>query len=132
MDRGVTIAVSAVGIHLLAHSAHGFVHEMVPVRLTPLQLAVIVGVVFFGPLLGVGLLFRDYLRRGSALLMLTGVLAFVVEVGWHFVVPNPDNVAHVHEAQLAFGTTAVLSVLTDVVLVVAGMSVWRDDWMDVR
>jgi hypothetical protein len=123
MDWRVTITVAAVGIHLLAHLAHGIVHGLIPVWVTPVQLAVVVGVVFLGPLVGVGLLLRDYQRWGSVLIMLTGVAAFAVEVGWHFIVPNPDNVAHVHEAQLAFGMTAVLSVLTDSFVAIAGVSV---------
>jgi hypothetical protein len=60
MDRRVTITVAAVGVHLLAHLAHGIVHGLIPVWLMPVQLAAVVGVVFLGPLVGVGLLFRDY------------------------------------------------------------------------
>lgn len=62
MDRRVTITVAAMGVHLLAHLAHGIVHGLIPVWLIPVQLAVVVGVVFLGPLVGVGLLLRDYRR----------------------------------------------------------------------
>jgi hypothetical protein len=127
MDRRVTITVAAVGVYVLVHLAHGIVHGLIPVWLLPVQLAVVVGIIFGGPLIGVGLLLRDYQRWGSVLVMLTGGVAFGAEVGWHFVIPNPDNIAHVHEAQLAFGTTAVLAVLTDAVVVLAGMNVWRDE-----
>lgn len=127
MDRRVTITLSAVGIHLLAHFPHGYAHELADVGLTQVQLVVVPGVVLLGPLLAVGLLLRGYRRWGSTLLMLTGVLAFGVEGAWHFLLPNPDYVLHVHEAQFAFGTTAVLLLLADAVVVIAGMSVWRDE-----
>jgi|AntRauTorcE11898_2_1112593.scaffolds.fasta_scaffold43752_2 hypothetical protein len=120
----VTVVVTA---HLLVNAAHGLVHWVIPVALTPFQFGYVLVVVGCGPLVAL-----RYARRGSealagAVLAASMVGSLLFGVAFHFVLSTPDHVHavpvgawHVH-----FEWTAVASAIVDAVGAVVGVRIWR-------
>ena len=111
---GPRLLFTVLGVHLAVSLAHGATHGLVPVALPVWQDALVIGVVFLGPIAGV-LATRVDERLGLDVFAgsLTGAL--LVGVTLHFLVENPD---HVHEIArgpwtLPFQVSAVVVALTD-------------------
>lgn len=124
MDRQTLIPV-AVGGHLLLTGLHGLVHAAIPVLPTGWIAAFATVSLYVLPVVGAGLAVRGQRRVGGAVLLAAGVASFLFEGAFHFLVSNPDHVAHVPAHHLSFGVTAILTTMGDLLLVVAA-------WVSVR
>lgn len=107
----------AVAANLLFTLVHGAVHKSVPVVISSWQSALVGITIVVGPMVAVGLLVAGYDRAGLILCALMGFSAFTFEGLFHFVVHNPDHVAHVTHNVMLFEVTAWLSILGDLLLI---------------
>ncbi len=101
--------LAAVGVHLLASTAHGVAHGVVPVPVPDWLLGVATGTLFVGPLAGCWLLVRGRRWSGGWLVLVSALTGAIVETVAHFVVTNPDHVSQTTHA--AFTPTALGSTL---------------------
>lgn len=124
MGREVRVLTAALALALAAPAAHGVVHAAIPVWNPGWQLAYVAVVLFVAPVAGVLDARRGHLRRGAALVAGAGVAGLTFEGPFHFVLANPDHVAHVTRAQLPFAATAALSTAGSLLVAVVGGWVW--------
>jgi hypothetical protein len=106
-----------VAVNILFTLVHGAVHETIPVVIAPWQSAFVGLTIVVGPLIALGLVAAGYDRIGLTLCALLGFSAFAFEALFHFVMENPDHVAHVTHGAVVFEATAWLSVFGDLSLV---------------
>jgi hypothetical protein len=104
-----------VVIHAIANGLHGLAHVEIPVALSLLQ-SLFVGIVIFSiPIIAAVLLWTQFYRIGSWLLLgsMTGSLLFGLYN--HFIVMSPDHVSQVSFAGwgLLFQVTAFLILIVD-------------------
>lgn len=111
------LLLSAVGAHLLLTVLHGGVHAAVPVYPDVWKTMVAVVVLYLLPVLGAVLIVSSHRGSGAMLLLSTGLAGFAFEGVFHFVLANPDHVAHVATHRMAFGLTAILTTGGDLLLV---------------
>jgi hypothetical protein len=108
---GTAIAV----LHAIANGLHGFAHVEIPVPLSLLQGLFISIVIFLIPIIAVVLLWTQFYRIGSWLLIssLAGSLLFGIYN--HFIVISPDHVSQVSIVGwgLLFQITAILILIVD-------------------
>jgi len=90
MDRHVVLS-AVLGLHLAVAVVHGTSHALIPVALPPWQNALVVGSVFVGPILGVGLALRGH-PLGLPLFTLSMAGALLLGGSLHFLVENPDHI----------------------------------------
>jgi len=126
MDRR-SLPLAAVGGHFALTGLHGLVHAAVPVSLPGLPAALAALVLFVLPLLGAGLTAGGFRRPGASLLLGAGLAGVALEGTLHFLLANPDHVAHVGAHRTAFGLTAALTTGGDLLLVGAGWQALRSD-----
>src|SRR5262249_26048239 len=102
-------------LHFALTLAHGWPHSVLHIDLSPLQLLFVVGVIQFGPCLGVILLWTRFHAAGLWLFTLSMAGAFLFGVYYHFVLPSPDHVAYVPAGFWGdlFRATAVLLALVE-------------------
>jgi hypothetical protein len=121
MDRTLTAAVLA---NLVLSGAHGAVHAVAGVPVAPWQGAVLgVGLVL-APVAGLVLARRGRPPLAVALVGAGAALALATEAPWHFLLANPDHVAHA-DAGVAFAATALLTTAGDALVVLAAAGAWR-------
>jgi len=126
--RNRWILSAIVGVYLVVSSVHGVTHFAVPVGLTPFQWAFILIVASTAPVVALGLLWTGRELIGLPLLVVSMVGGFVFGVYFHFLVPNPDNVGHVHGPwALEFEVTAVLIAVTSFAGAIFGIWLWLRD-----
>jgi hypothetical protein len=89
-----TVVLAAVVSHIVLTALHGLVHATIPVVVAGWKLALATVVVFVLPVTGTWVFLRSSNRVGALLLLGAGLAAFVFEGTLHFVVVNPDHVAH--------------------------------------
>jgi hypothetical protein len=77
-------------------------------------------VLYLVPATAAGLTGRGHRRVGGVLLFGAGLAGLAFEGVWHFLVANPDHVAHVADHRVAFGLTALLSTASNLLLLGAG------------
>jgi hypothetical protein len=94
MDRR-TLILTTVGGHILLTVLHALVHVAIPVIPDGEVAAFATVSLYVLPVAGAGLAMSDYRRVGGAALFTTGIASFVFEGSFHFVISNPDHVAHV-------------------------------------
>lgn len=111
------LLLSAVGVHLLLTVLHGAVHAAVPVYPVGWKATVAAVVLYLHPVLGAGLVVSGYRQVGALLLLSAGLAGFAFEGVFHFVLANPDHIAHVTNHRTAFDLTAVLTTGGDLLLV---------------
>ncbi|MFA1612511.1 hypothetical protein [Halobellus rubicundus] len=112
-----TLVFTAVAGHLLLTALHGFVHVAIPVFPNGRTAVVAVVALYVLPVVGAGLVARSHHRVGAAVLFGAGVVSLAFEGTLHFLVGNPDHVAHVVNHQTPFKVTAVLTTAGDLLLV---------------
>lgn len=99
--------------HLLLTVLHGLVHAAIPMFPTGWR-AVLAGVLLYLlPVTGAGLVMIGYRRVGAAVLFCAGFAGFAFEGTLHFLLTNPDHVGHVTDHRAAFGATAFLTTVGD-------------------
>lgn len=118
MDRR-TLVLVALAVHVLLTVLHALVHVAIPVIPHDHVAAFATVSLYLLPAAGAGLAVRGYRRVGGAALFVGGVASFVFEGTFHFVIGNPDHVAHVASHHTLFGVTAVLTTVGDLLLIVA-------------
>lgn len=122
-DRWTVAGV--VAVHALVSIGHGLAHLAVPVDLTTAQEAFVVLVIALAPVVALALLWRGRDRAGAGLLSVSMAAALVFGVYFHYLVPNPDNVASATGAwSLHFEGTAALVVIAELAGTVAGAWLW--------
>lgn len=119
------LVLAAVASHLLLTALHGLVHLAIPVFPNGWTVAFAVVLLYLVPIVGAGLVTGGYQRVGAAVLLSAGVASFVFEGTCHFLLRNPDHVAHVAAHHASFGVTAILTTLGNLLLVWAA-------WLTVR
>jgi hypothetical protein len=104
-----------VVIHAITNGLHGLAHVEIPVALSLLQSLFIGIVIFLIPIIAAVLLWTQFYRIGSWLLLgsMTGSLLFGLYN--HFIVMSPDHVSQVSFAGwgLLFQVTAFLIMIVD-------------------
>lgn len=121
--RGLTVAVAAGVTHLLANAAHGGVHGLATVPVPAGTGFFVAAAVFGAPAVGLLAVAVGRVRAGGVVLSFGLLAALAYTVAYHFLLPVPDNVGHVHGPwSIPFGTTAVVGTVADAVGVVAGGS----------
>jgi hypothetical protein len=104
-----------VVFHAIANGSHGLAHVEIPVALSLLQTLFIGIVIFLIPIIAAVLLWTQFYRIGSWLLLgsMTGSLLFGLYN--HFIVMSPDHVSQVSFAGwgLLFQVTAFLILIVD-------------------
>lgn len=111
--------LAAVAGHLLLTALHGVVHAAIPVVPAGLTFAFAFGSLYVLPVAGAVLSMRGRSLASAAVLFGAGVAGFAFEGVFHFLVANPDHVAHVAAHKDWFGVTAVLTTAGDLLLVAA-------------
>jgi hypothetical protein len=113
-----------VVIHSIANGVHGLAHLEIPVALSLLQGLFVTIVIFLAPIVAAILLWTQFERIGSWLLLfsLTGSLLFGIYN--HFLVISPDHISQVPSQSwgMLFQITAILIVIVD------SLGCWMGIW----
>lgn len=114
----------AVVIHAIANGLHGLAHVEVPVSLSLLQSWFVGIVIFPTPIIAAVLLWTQFYRIGSWLLLSSIAGSLLFGLYNHFLVISPDHVSQVSFAGwgLLFQVTAIL------ILIVDGFGCWISVW----
>ncbi len=113
-----------VVMHEIAHALHGLAHTEIPIPLSLLQSWFVGVVILVAPVIANALLWTQFYRSGSWLLLSSMASAILFGLYNHFLVISPDHVSQVAFADwgLLFQITAILTLIIDGLG--AGMSVW--------
>ena len=122
MDRR-TLILATVSGHILLTVLHALVHAAIPVIPDGEVAAFATVSLYLLPVAGAGLAVSGYRRVGGAALFTAGIASFAFEGLFHFIISNPDHVAHVDHT--LFGVTAILTTVGNLLLIVAA-------WFSVR
>ena len=126
MRRLMLTSLGLVGFHFLTVVLHAVAHEVLSVKATPAQLAFIILVIIFAPVIS-GFMLPKFKKAGAALLMASMAGSFVFGLYYHLVADTIDHVAHVAHLEPAFWSamfqvTAYLLAASEVLgVAVAGM-----------
>ncbi|MEH2138287.1 hypothetical protein [Nostoc sp.] len=104
-----------VVIHAIAHGLHGLAHVEIPVPLSILQ-SLFVGIVIYAiPIIAVVLLWTQFYRIGSWLLLFSMAASILFGIYNHLIVISSDHVSQVSFAGwgLLFQITAILTLIVD-------------------
>ncbi|MEH2285991.1 hypothetical protein [Nostoc sp.] len=117
---GTTIVV----IHAIANGLHGLAHVEIPVALSVLQSSFVVIVIFLTPIIAAVLLWTQFYRLGSWLLLFSMAGSLLFGIYNHLIVISPDHLSQVSFAGwgLLFQITAIL------ILIVDGLGCWISGW----
>ncbi|WP_298907278.1 hypothetical protein [uncultured Nostoc sp.] len=113
-----------VVIHTLINGLHGLAHVEIPVSLSLLQ-SLFVGIVIFPiPMIATVLLWTQFYRIGSWLLLSSIAASLLFGIYNHLLVISPDHLSQVSFAGwgLLFQITAIL------ILIVDGFGCWIGIW----
>jgi hypothetical protein len=89
--RRASAAIAVVNLVLLV--AHGWVHRVLGVALSPAQTAIVYGLIVPGPLIALLLLVRSPFLA-NCVLLITMTVGLVFGGLFHYLVVSPDHVAH--------------------------------------
>ncbi len=108
---GTTIAV----IHAIANGLHGLAHLEIPVPLSLLQSLFVGIVIFLIPIIAAVLLWTQFYRIGSWLLLSSMAGSILFGLYNHFIAIGPDHVSQVvfEGWGLLFQVTAILILIVD-------------------
>ena len=113
--RDRRLAALLVIAHAVVSGIHGVAHAGLPVALAAWQQAFVLLVPTLAPFVALYALYRRPERAGVALLAGSMVGAFLFGLYFHYLVPNPDNVASIPAGpwHLHFTWTAAAIALTE-------------------
>jgi hypothetical protein len=113
-----------VFIHAIANGLHGLAHVEIPVSLSLLQSLFVGIVIFLTPIIAAVLLWTQFYRIGSWLLLSSIAGSLLFGIYNHFIVISPDHVSQVpfESWGMLFQITAILIVIVDGLG--CGISVW--------
>lgn len=107
-------------IHTIANGIHGLAHIKIPVALSLFQSSFVGIVILLIPLVAVVLLWTQFYRSGSWLLLGSIGGSFLFGLYNHFVVISPD-----HVSQVAFTGWGILFHVTAIlILIIDGLGCW--------
>lgn len=117
-----TLAI--IAFHFTAVVLHSVAHEILMVKASAAQLAFIVPVIIFAPVISAFLL-PKFEKTGAILLMLSMTGSFVFGLYYHFIAHTIDHVGHVTHLQPAvwaaiFEITAYLLAVSEILGAIAG------------
>ncbi|MEH2332776.1 hypothetical protein [Nostoc sp.] len=117
---GTAIAV----LHAIANGLHGLAHIQIPVALSLLQISFVGIVIFLTPIIAAVLLWTQFYRIGSWLLVSSIAGSLLFGIYNHFIVISPD-----HVSQVAFtGWGMLFQVTAILILIVDGFGCWVGIW----
>jgi hypothetical protein len=104
-----------VVFHTIANGLHGLAHVEIPVALSLLQSLFVGIVIFLIPIIAAVLLWTQFYRIGSWLLLGSMAGSLLFGIYYHFIVISPDHVSQVSFAGwgLLFQGTAILILIVD-------------------
>lgn len=94
-------ALGLVGFHFLTVVVHSIAHEILSIKATPAQLAFIVPVIIFAPVMA-GLMLPKFSKAGAVMLLVSMLGSLVFGLYYHFIASTPDHVTHVARLHPAF------------------------------
>jgi hypothetical protein len=108
---GTTLVI----IHAIANGLHGLAHRSIPIPLSLFQSLFVGTVVLLTPMVAAVLLWTEFDRIGSWLLLSSIAGALLFGIYNHFIAISPDHVSQVSFAGwgLLFQVTAILIVIVD-------------------
>ncbi len=108
---GTTVVI----IHAIANGLHGLAHVEIPIPLSLLQALFVGIVIFLIPIVATILLWTQFDRIGSWLLLSSIAGSLLFGIYNHFIVMSPDHVSQVSFAGwgLLFQITAILILIVD-------------------
>ena len=109
-------ALGLVVFHFLTVVLHSVAHEVLNVKASPAQLAFIIPVIIFAPVVS-GFMLPKFEKAGAALLLVSMLGSFAFGVYYHFVAHTIDHVAHV--ARLRPASWAAMFQITAYLLAVS-------------
>ena len=101
-------SLMTIGFHFLTVVLHSIAHEALAVRATPAQLAFIVPVIVFGPVVA-GFLLLRFEKAGGLLLALAMTGSFFFGLYYHFIARTIDHVGHVAALRPAFWSAVFIA-----------------------
>ena len=117
---GTAIAV----LHAIANGLHGLAHVEIPVALSLLQSSFVGIVIFLTPIIAAVLLWTQFYRLGSWLLLSSIAGSLLFGIYNHFIVISSD-----HVSQVAFAGWGVLFQITAIlILIVDAFGCWVGIW----
>jgi hypothetical protein len=127
--RDRRLAALLVVVHAVVSGIHGVAHAELPVALAAWQEAFVLLVPTLAPFAGLALLYRGRERAGAALLAASMAAALLFGLTFHYLVPNPDNVASIPAGpwHLHFTWTAAAIALTEFGGAALGAWLWVRD-----
>ena len=87
-------ALVLVGFHFLTVVLHSIAHEVLSVKASTAQLAFIIPVIIFAPVVA-GFMLPKFGKAGAALLLVSMLGSFAFGLYYHFVADTIDHVGHV-------------------------------------
>lgn len=113
-----------VVIHAIVHGLHGLAHVEISVPLSILQ-SLFVGIVIYAiPIIAVVLLWTQFYRIGSWLLLFSMAASVLFGIYNHLIVISSD-----HVSQVSFASWGLLFQITAIVtLIVDGFGCWIGIW----
>jgi hypothetical protein len=124
-------ALGLIGFHFLTLVLHSVAHEVLPVKATVAQLAFIIPVIIFAPVIA-GFMLPKFRKAGAVVLLVSMFGSFVFGLYYHFIADTTDHVAHVAHLQPAlwsamFRITAYLLLVSEILgTAVAGLSLFSE------
>jgi hypothetical protein len=127
--RDRRLAALLVVVHALVSGIHGVAHAGLPVALTAWQEAFVLVVPTLAPFAALVLLYRGHERVGAALLAASMAAALLFGLTFHYLVPNPDNVASIPAGpwHLHFTWTAAAIAVSELLGTALGGWLWVRD-----
>jgi len=127
--RDRRLAALLVVVHAVVSGIHGIAHAELPVALAAWQEAFVLLVPTLAPFAGLALLYRGHEQAGAALLAASMAAALLFGLTFHYLVPNPDNVASIPAGpwHLHFTWTAAAIALTEFGGAALGAWLWVRD-----
>ena len=123
------LAALLVVLHAVVSGVHGVAHAEIPVALAAWQQGFVLVVPTLAPFVALALLYRGHELVGAALLTLSMAGAFLFGLYFHYLVPNPDNVASIPAGplHLHFTWTAAAIAVTEFGGAALGAWLWVRD-----
>lgn len=124
------LLVGLILAHALVSGLHGLAHAALPVPLAAWQQLFVLLVPTLAPFVALYTLRRGHERAGAALLALSMAAALFFGLSFHYLLPNPDNVAAVPAR--FWGTGFTLTAAAIAVSELAGAAVGVRLWLRAR
>ena len=118
-------ALATIGFHFLTVVLHSVAHEILSVKASAAQLAFIIPVIIFAPIVA-GFILPKRKELGAVLLIISMLGSFLLGFYYHLIAETHDHVRHVADLQPAlwaaiFGVTAYLLLVLEFIGAISGL-----------